>query len=129
MRDYSKIVLLGLLGVVAFDALASIASRVLGFWYVYATVGSWLIYGVVGFFAGRLVPLSAAAVGGAVVAFGEATVGWKVSCLIGPGCADVTLTVGVIVFTIFFVTLVGAIIAAVGSIIGRRWATQAAKMA
>ena len=80
-----RIVVFGLIAVVAFDVLASLASRKLSFWYGYATIGSWLIYVTVGLLAGRVASVRAATAAGAAVGFVEATLGWAISWLIGPG--------------------------------------------
>ena len=130
MRSYPRIVMLGLLAIVTFDVLASVASRALNFWYPYATVGSWLIYATVGLLAGRATSVSAAAVAGAAVGFVEATLGWGVSWLIGPGRVGADIpTVGAVALIIVVVTLVGAGIGALGGVAGRRSAGRAARAA
>ena len=130
MRPYPGIVLFGLLATVTFDALASVASRALSFWYPYATIGSWPIYATVGLLAGRAASVRAAAVAGAAVGFVETTLRWAVSWLIGPGRVGAdTLTVGAVAITIVLVTLVGAGIGALGGVAGRRGAGGAARAA
>lgn len=78
-------VLFGVLAIVAFDLVASLASRSLGFRYSYATVGSWIIHVAVGFAIGRQSTVGAASIGVAIVAFTEATIGWTVPWAVGPG--------------------------------------------
>ncbi len=119
-----KIVLSGCLGIVAFDALASIASRLLNFPYPYATVGSFVIYAVVGFTAARISSVKAAALAGAMVGLTEATVGWGVSWLIGPGrVSNSGINLGTFVLTVILVSLVAGGIGAVGGAVGRRYAS------
>jgi hypothetical protein len=81
------------LAVVAFDAIASVASLKLGFAYTTAAWGSYVIYVAVGFIAARWGGISAALKAGAVVGLVDASAGWGVSWIIGPGHpAGLTLT-------------------------------------
>jgi hypothetical protein len=116
-----RIVVFGLIAVVAFDALAAVASRRLSFWYPYATIGSWLIYATVGLLAGRAASVRAAAATGAALGFVEATLGWAISWLIGPGRVSLDMyAVGIVALVIVVVTLVGAGIGALGGLAGCR---------
>lgn len=85
MSSSWRIVLMGAIAILLFDALASLASRTLKFPYVYATVGSWLIYAGVAFAAGQRASVPSAVVDTLLVGFVEATLGWRMSWLIGPG--------------------------------------------
>jgi len=107
MSPLSRVILGGAVGVVAFDALACLASRRLGVAYPRAAVGSWLIYAVVGCLAGRLGGLRAAALGGAAMGLVDATLGWAVSWWIGPGRVAGGLTT-----TRWLATAVGVILIA-----------------
>jgi hypothetical protein len=80
-----RVLLVGGAAVVAFDALASLASRRFGFAYTSAAIGSWVIYAVVGFFAADSGSIAAAALAGAAMGLVDATLGWYVSRRIGPG--------------------------------------------
>jgi hypothetical protein len=80
-----RIVLVGAIAILLFDALASLAARTLKFPYVYATVGSWLIYAGVAFAVGQRASVPTAVVETMLVGFVEATLGWRISWLIGPG--------------------------------------------
>jgi hypothetical protein len=127
---YSRIVLYGSIGVIAFDIFASLASRAFGFWYPYATVGSWLIYGVVGFFAGRASSVKAASVAGGTMGFVDSTLGWAASWHIGPGNVGTdTVTAGSVLFVIIIVILTGMIIGAICGALGRRSEVRAARVA
>jgi hypothetical protein len=115
-----KLVWLGVLAIIAFDALASLASRSLDFPYLYATIGSLLIYAALGFTLGRTASVSFAAASVAVIAFADATIGWWLSWIIGPGKPEgggASLTQ--IVTTVASVVAIGAIIGAVAGALGR----------
>ena len=71
--------------IVAFDAAAALAARRMGFNYTLATIGSVLIYATSGFFAARTGGVDATVKLGAIAALTDATLGWRVSWLIGPG--------------------------------------------
>jgi hypothetical protein len=120
MSPIPRIVLAGVIGIVVFDALASVASRSFGFPYVYATVGSWLIYAMVGFAIGRIAPVSYAAGGVAVVALAESTIGWWLSWIIGPGrTKSGTINSTQVLTAIITVIIIGALIGAAAGAVGR----------
>jgi hypothetical protein len=111
-----------MLTLVIFDVIASLASRALGFWYPYATIGSWLIYVATGVLAARVASISKAALAGAAVGFIEATLGWAVTWTIGPGRPESeSLTVVTILVVVVLVTLVATGFGWLGGIVGRRW--------
>ena len=85
MKPISRILVYGAIAVVLYDAVFSLASRTLGFDYSNASVGSYLIYGITGFFAARVLGWKGAALAGVVLGLVDATIGWGVSWLIGPG--------------------------------------------
>jgi hypothetical protein len=88
-----RVWLYGGLGVVVFDAIASVLSRQLGFAYTTAAWGSYVLYVVVGFVAARRGGMSAAIVAGLLVGLVDASAGWAVSWDVGPGHpAGFTLT-------------------------------------
>jgi hypothetical protein len=116
-----RIACLAVSAILIFDLVASLASRTLGFRYAYATLGSWLIYAITGFVAARHGGVAAAATAGAVVGFAEATLGWAISWLIGPGrLPSGTPSLGRIASTVLTVTLIGAAVSALGGVAGRR---------
>jgi len=100
----AKVLVVVAIAIVVFDALASIASVRLRFPYPRAVIGSWIIYATVGFCAsaggGGVL---AGAMSGIAMGIVDATAGWAVSAMIGPGripgglsfrrWAGVTLTV------------------------------------
>jgi hypothetical protein len=121
-----RLVSWGALAIVAFDLLASVASRTIGFRYSYATVGSWLIYAVFGFMIGRRANVGAAALGVAIIAVVEATIGWAVSWAVGPGRLPNGIpSIGALTITVALVAATGAIIGALAGALARVWPTHA----
>src|SRR5688572_27729096 len=80
-----RVAVLGVVAVVAFDAVASVASLAAGFDYAYSAIGSCLIYAAFGFLVGRSSSIFTAACVGAVLGLADASLGWGVSWSIGPG--------------------------------------------
>ena len=77
---------IGACGAVALDTVGALAARRLGFRYALLVPGSFLIYGVVGYAAGRYARSDlAGAVAGSLVGLVDATLGWWVAWRIGPG--------------------------------------------
>jgi hypothetical protein len=121
MPVYSKVVLVGALSVLAFDMIAALASRQFGFAYASASVGSWFIYGLVGYFAAQTGGgIPAAALAGAAMGLVDATAGWAISWAIGPGRLPAgTLTPGRWLASAIFVVLSGAALGALGGLVGK----------
>jgi hypothetical protein len=71
--------------VVLFDAVASAASLALNFAYSIAAIGSMLIYGTLGYFAYRIGGMGICLRIALAVGLVDATLGWGVSWVIGPG--------------------------------------------
>lgn len=88
MTASERVGLFGVVVVVAFDAIASVVSRSTGIPYERATYGSWVLYTVLGYIAGRASPstaLKSAALAGVIIGLGDATLGWATSWALGPG--------------------------------------------
>ena len=122
MNPWSRIALIGAAAVVAFDTLASFAARSAGIPYVWASLGSLFLYAAVGYLAARTSlnrQVRAAALAGLAVGLTDATVGWFVSWVIGPGRVAGGMTVAQWVFTAAFVALISSGLAALGGIAGR----------
>lgn len=88
MTASERVGLFGVVVVVAFDAIASVVSRSTGIPYEWATYGSWVLYTVLGYIAGRASPstaLKSAALAGVIIGLGDATLGWATSWALGPG--------------------------------------------
>jgi hypothetical protein len=108
---------IGCVGIVGFDALGATAAEQLDFPYEYLFAISFAIYGAVSFLAARETGRAEAGViAGATVALVEATVGWAVSWLIGPGKPEGDYGFGTLVVTAAVVVGTGAVI---GLIAGR----------
>jgi hypothetical protein len=106
--------------IVLFDAVASIASRQLGFPYTNAAVGSYILYAIGGFLAARRVNLTFAAQLGVVLGLVDATLGWAVSSTIHPNAPPMPrITIGTWVFVASVVVLTSVVCALVGGAIGR----------
>lgn len=121
MPAWIRLALIGAAAVVAFDAAASVASRVTGVAYSWATVGSWLLYAGFGYLASRAAggSVQVAALTGAVLGATDASLGWAVSWALGPGRmpgVDARRWVS----TLIFVAALAAGIAAIGGAMARR---------
>jgi hypothetical protein len=126
-----RVVVLGSVAVVVFDILASLASRQSGIPYVYAGVASFVIYLATGFFAGRVTVSNAigvSALSAGIAGFVDASIGWAVSWVLGPGrpLDGTQLTVTRSIGTAVFVVCLAAAVGAIGGIAGRRSASNAA---
>ena len=120
MSHFWKVVLLGAITVLAFDTAASWAAKELGFPYTYASVGSALIYVIVGYFIFRQFGVVRAIGAALVVAIVDATLGWFISWQIGPGAPPADqATVPIIAVTMVFLFVFAAACAAIGSAIAR----------
>ena len=121
MSPYLKVLLLGCGAVLAFDALASLASVAFGFPYVYAGVGSFLIYLLVGAAAVRYVSVRRSALTGALVGLVDATLGWAISWQIGAaGVRVVPLAPARMVWTAILVSMLAAAVSGVGAALSSR---------
>jgi len=74
-----------MLAVVAFDAIASLASLAIGFNYEYSAFGSLLLYCVFGYWASSVRTILFASIVGALMGLTDASLGWAVSWILGPG--------------------------------------------
>jgi hypothetical protein len=80
-----RVALIGMSAVIVFDALASLASLGAGFNYEYSAFGSLLLYVAFGSWAGRVRAISFAVIVGALMGLSDASLGWAVSWILGPG--------------------------------------------
>ena len=118
MDQFIKICIIGVLAVVVFDALGSLASRHFGFPYQNLMVGSFLIYGIVGFAAAKTNGLMYGVLAAGLTGLVDATIGWYISWIIGPGRPPAEMTLIDKITTVAFVTVSGAIIGFIGSFLG-----------
>lgn len=125
MSDHAKIIVAGGIAVVAYDLLASLASRGFGFPYARASIGSYLLYLAIGFVAARsasTAPIQNAAIAAGVAGLVDASVGWAVSWALGPARlpSGITLTIGRWMSAALFVIVLAAAVGAIGGVAGRR---------
>lgn len=78
-------VLLGLVAVLVLDTAGSFAARAFGFEYGLLALVSAMIYGATGYVVARRADRRAAVRAGAILGSIDATLGWGISWLIGPG--------------------------------------------
>jgi len=83
--SFYVILSLTLVAIVAFDTAACVLSRRLGFNYAYATIGSMTLYAIGGFAAAKTARFEAACLLGVVAGLTDATLGWRISWVLGPG--------------------------------------------
>ena len=80
----TRVVLLGGLGVVAYDVVASILARHFPLPYTRFVIGSYAIYLFTGYLAARRAPFWHGPLAGAAVAAVDAGLGWPLSAQLGP---------------------------------------------
>jgi hypothetical protein len=120
MSQFWKIVSLGAVAVLVFDTVASLASKGLGFPYGYASIGSVLIYAMVGYFVYRRWGLIRAVGAAVLVELVDATLGWFISWQIGPGALPIDqVSTPIIATTLVFVFIFAVLCALIGSAIAR----------
>lgn len=116
----ARLFLLASVSLVAFDAVAAIAARALGFSYSYAAIGSVVLYAAFGGAAARMFTFRTAPLLGAAMGLVDGTAGWAVAWALGPGrLSDGELTALLWMATAVFAVLVGAICASAGGGVGR----------
>lgn len=117
-----SIVAVGCVAVLAFDATAAIAAETFDFSYSRAWPTSLLIWGGTAWAASRAAAeVRAGALAGLAVAATDATVGWSISWLIGPGMPDADdRGAGALVATVIAVALMGGAVGALAGFLGRR---------
>ena len=114
-----KIVLLSFLAVVAFDAVAAIASQTTDFPYAYAAFGSAILYIFFAWLIARGSGFWAAVLLGMAMGLFDASIGWAVSWAIGAGrLPPGSLTVAVWILTAISVVVLGAVYGLIGGGIG-----------
>ncbi|MCC8535938.1 hypothetical protein ACDH70_21860 [Xanthomonas axonopodis pv. poinsettiicola] len=105
-----KFFALSCFAVIVFDAVASLASLVLGFPYTYAAFGSTILYIAFAFFAACKFGFWAAVFLGLAMGITDATLGWATSWALCPGrLAQGTLTLSVWLYTATFVVVLGEV--------------------
>jgi hypothetical protein len=119
MKHFILIILTGAFAVLIFDTIGALISRSFGFGYQTLIIGSFLIYAAVGFAASKYGGLIFASLAGGITALIDATLGWYISLVIGPGHPAAEMDSMSIISTVTMVTIIGAIIGFIGGLIGR----------
>jgi hypothetical protein len=122
MSSWMRIVMFGSISVLVFDLIAASASRFFGFPYVRATIGSFLIYGAVGYVVARTATqntLPSVLLAGMVIGLIDATLGWGVSWFVGPGRPKTQLTPARWFMTALIVMATSSLLAITGAAIAR----------
>jgi hypothetical protein len=108
--------------VLVFDTIAALLSRALGISYARFSVGSWIIYAAIGYFATGFAPgnrIQTAIVAGVSLGVTDATLGWAISWWIGPGKVKGGLTPTRWMIAAAFVIATGAAFSALAGIVAR----------
>ena len=120
----TRIIAGGVVAVLLFDLIASVASRELGFSYTRASVGSYFIYLITGAVAARAASKARArqgAIAAAIVGFADVTAGWAISWVVGPGkVTNETLTPLMWLTTMIVVVLFAGAVGFLGGAVGAR---------
>jgi hypothetical protein len=122
MSSWARIVTFGSISILIFDLIASSASRFFGFPYRQATIGSFLIYAIVGYVVARMADqnqLPFVLLAGVLIGLTDATLGWGVSWLVGPGKPKTTLTPARWIMTALVVMATSALLATIGAVVAR----------
>lgn len=122
MTRWQRIVLIGSAVVLAYEVTASYGAQSLGFPYWRALYGTWVIYCAVAFLAVRATnSIGSAALAAAIVGLVEATLGWGIAWLIGPGrTADGSISAAGAFLAIGMVTLVAGSLGAIVGLLARQ---------
>src|SRR3989337_401791 len=112
METILPVLLLGSLAGIVFDAIGSWASLRWKFPYPRLIIGSLMIYGTVGFLVARYTSPTLGGLVAGFVGLVDATAGWAVSWIIGPGRwpaerVSVVRMLGTVLFVILTATTVG----------------------
>ena len=108
--------------VILYDTIASTVSRFFRIPYAKFVIGSWLTYASIGLLTSLLLPEPSAAIAllaGAASGFTDATAGWAVSWMIGPGRVRRPLTFSLWARVAWKVTLKATAIVFVTYYLGR----------
>ena len=83
MIPLARIIVIGGIGILAYRAIAAAAAGAIGVDYARFVIGSYIIFAIVGYLAGRAGPLWWGAAAGAAVAGVEAVAGWRLAAAVG----------------------------------------------
>lgn len=118
MKTWIHLTLAFATGIVVYDALASYVSLGTGIGYAWFSLGSMAIYYVASLLVSRYRNIRFGVLAASFVGFVEATFGWVVSYLIGPGNTGEQLSIPLVIFVIFFVAVSAGLIGLFGALTG-----------
>lgn len=118
MKTWIHVLLACSLGIIVYDSLASYISRGTGIDYQWFGLGSLVIYYLSGLFIARLKNIGFGVLAASTVGLVEATVGWAISYLIGPGKPQEAISLPIILFVILFVVILAGFIGLIGALAG-----------
>ena len=84
MTILARIIVICGIGVLAYRAIAAAAAGAIGVPYIRFVVGSYIIFDIAGYAAGRFGPLWWGAAAGSAVAAVEAVAGWRLAAALAP---------------------------------------------
>ncbi len=119
MKTFAMIVFVGILTVLLFDTLGSLAAKALGFPYPLLMVGSVFIYALVGFAAGMRGGVALALLAGALTGLADSTLGWYISLRLGPAQPALEATIPLILMTVIVVMGLAAVFGLLGGLIAK----------
>jgi hypothetical protein len=118
--SFVRVIALGCLAILVFDAAAALAAEALDFSYSALWPVSFLIYAVTAFTAARVARSAAVgALTGLTVAATDATLGWALSSAIGPGKPEDDTALAIAV-TVVAVSASGAVVGLIAGFAGQR---------
>jgi hypothetical protein len=117
MKKLSIFLLIAFVSILAFDTLASFASKIFQIEYGLFSLGSIVIYTGIGFFGEKYGNLALAIISSAITGIIDSTLGWYISWLIGPGRVDAELDLTIILSTIVFVAFFASLFGTIGGLI------------
>lgn len=117
MSFFTIVLLIGILSVITFDTIGSLTSRRFGFNYSYLTVGSLLIYAIVGFFASKYNGLGFAPLASGIIGLVDSTLGWYISWIIGPGRPPLEIDSNYIIKAISLVIILSTVTGFIGGLL------------
>lgn len=125
MNAFTRVVLLSAAAILVYDTGMSAASRVLGFPYASAAIGSYVIYAAAGFFGARAGGgIGWGGLAGLAAGLTDATVGWLISAAIGPGRPPPGSGVILIAFAAVYVTALAGVVGILGALAARLFRTR-----
>lgn len=121
MKRHLQFYLTVILAIGIFDLLASLASRMFLFDYTNLSWVSWCLYSIAGFVGCKRLGFLGGIAAGLAAGFGDATLGWFLSTLIGPYVPSGPHQFGilVVIFTVVMVSALGVFFGLIGAALAK----------